>query len=583
MKASDQVVELNLPTLEESAFIGEWEQLHVAHGNDFAAMYAAFKDTPDAFRRRAFRYALIAEWSVRDPQAALANLLENDSYTAGQLAREWLRRDPQGAVTGVLGGGEKAHELLRALLGEIARVAPSRLVEVLAAIGPSKNRWDQSATNAFAIFAVKDPSAARAAAESVAGEMRGQALAGAAKAWAEMDGPAALAWAQAMQPGEGRDQALKAVLAGWAKTDPLAALGKLDLVPPGGDEMQHASDAGAQVLREAAKKDWDATIGWLRDNPGKLGRASLDGLQTEMTRRLGVDTAGTMRLLASETIPGLGWVFGNAILNEGYAQRDAIWNWLDGQPTSDITRGFRASLLNTIAWKEPEEGLRFLDKIANTAENAALLQRGVESLFNGGTRMEQFENLLGKASSNLRPRLIEIGVTAGALNITGEPSVWIARLDEIPVERRAIVASRLADVWAASDPQAALRWAATLKETGGRESALEAIAGTWAANDPHEAARWVDTLPAGPGRDNASRSLVGALAKSEPETAWTWALSVQSPGARIASLQVAYSGLRKKDPAIAEQMLQSANLPADAVKTLRENYKPEAEIQSVPR
>ena len=51
------------------------------------------------------------------------------------------------------------------------------------------------------------------------------------------------------------------MLAGWAKTDPLAALGKLDLVPPGGDEMQHASDAGAQVLREAAKKDWDATIG----------------------------------------------------------------------------------------------------------------------------------------------------------------------------------------------------------------------------------------------------------------------------------------------------------------------------------
>lgn len=205
VKASDQVVELNFPTPEESAFIGEWEQLHVAHGNDFAAMYAAFKDTPDAFRRRAFRYALIAEWSVRDPQAALAYLLENDSYTAGQLAREWLRRDPQGAVTGVLGGGEKARGLLRALLGEIARVAPTRLVEILAAIGPSKNRRDQSATNAFAIFAVKDPSAARAAAESVAGEMRGQALAGAAKAWAEMDGPAALAWAQAMQPGEGRD------------------------------------------------------------------------------------------------------------------------------------------------------------------------------------------------------------------------------------------------------------------------------------------------------------------------------------------------------------------------------------------
>jgi hypothetical protein len=573
VEPEDVLQELKLPTAEESAFIAEWNQLHAAHGDDFGAMYAAFKDTKEAFRRRAFRSALIADWSVRDPQAALAYLLKNDSSAAPQLAREWLRRDPQRAVTGLLAGGEKARGFLRPLLSEIASVAPSRLVEVIAAIGPSKNRWDQSISAAFAIFAAKDPAAARAAAESVTGESRGQALAGVAKAWAEKDGPAALAWAQAMPPGGARDAALKAVLAGWAKTDPIAALGKLDVVPPGGDEFRGASDAGAQMLREAAKKDWDATIAWLRDNPGKLGRSSLDGLQTEMTRRLGVDTEGTMRLLASDSIPGLGWVFSNAVLNDGYAQRDAIWSWLDGQPDSELIRNFRGSLLSAIAWKEPEAGLRFLDKIPDTPENASLIERGVSSLFNGGSQMEQFEKLLGQASSKLRPRLIEMGVASGALKGMGDPSIWVARLDEIPVERRASVTGALARGWAESDPQAALRWASSLSDAAGRDGAFSSIAGTWAVNDPQEAARWVDTLPAGAVRDNAARSLVGALAKSEPETAWTWALSVQSPEARSGSLRTAYIGLRKKDPAIAEQLLESANLPADMVKTLREGFK----------
>jgi hypothetical protein len=575
--------ELRLPTAAESALVGEWEQLRAMHGGDMAAQYAAVKDTKDAFRRRAFRSALIAEWSARDPAAALAYILEKDSGNAGQFAREWLRRDPEGAITGLLAGGDKARERLRGLLNEIAKVAPRRLAEVVAALKPSGNRWDTSGADAFAIFAAKDPAAARVAAEALTGELRGQALAGVAKAWAEKDGPAALAWAQAMPPGEARDQALKAALTGWARTDPVAALGKLDLVPPGGDELHHASDTGAQVLREAAKKDWDATISWLRGNPGKLGHTSLGGLQGELSRRLGSDTAGTMRLIAGSDLPGLDHVYSNAILNAGYAHRDAIWGWLDGQPQTDIMRNLRGSMLSAIAWKEPEAALGFLERIPDTPENAPLLARGVSSLINGGSRMDQFEDLLEKAPSNLRPRMIETGFSYGAGNITTDPSRWIARLDEIPVERRAGAASRLASAWAAGDPGAAARWAESLSDASGREGALGSIAGTWAVNDPRETARWVDTLPVGGGRDAASRSLVTVLARSEPETAWTWALNIQSPESRLGSLQIAYLGLRKKDAAIAEQMLESANLPAADLQKLRDGYKPGTESQLFPR
>jgi hypothetical protein len=586
-KAPELVKELTLPSAAESTLISEWEQLNAAHGGDNGGIYSAVKDTKDAFRRRAFRSALIAEWSVRDPQAALAFMLEKDSGNAGQLAREWLRRDPQGAINGLMAGGDKARSRLRSLLKEIAKVAPGRLVEVITALKAPDGRWDTSATDAFATFAANEPDAARVAAESVTGELRGQALAGVAKAWAEKDGNAALAWAQAMPEGDARDQALKAVLAGWAKTDPMAALGKLDLAPPGNEENYYASDTGAQVLKEAAKKDWNATIEWLRENPGKLGRSSLDGLQNEFSRRLGTDTTGMMQLLVSGKVPGLDMVFGNAVLNDGYAHREAMWTWLEGQPANDVTRNLRGSLLNAMGYKEPDAALAFLDNLPNTPENAMLLERGVSSIINGGSRMNQIESLLEKASPKVRAQLIETSFMYGAMNNRyggmGDPQKWVARLNEIPAERRANATTQLAGSWAGTDPQAALKWASGLPEKEGRDNALASVTASWAANDPHEAARWVDTLPAGGSRDRASGTLVSALARSEPETAWTWALSIQSDQARADAMRMAYMGLRKKDPAIAEQMIEGSNLPAEQLKTLRDSYKPGMENQFFPR
>lgn len=575
--------ELKVPTAAESEFIGAWEQLRATHGDDTAALYAAIKDTKDAFRRRAFLSALIAEWSVRDPQAALAYILEKDRSSAGQLAHEWLRRDPQGAVTGLLAGGDKAREALRGLLNEIGKVAPSRLVEVLAALKKPEGRWDSNAMDAFATFAAKDPAAARAAAESVTGEFRGQALNGVAKAWAQKDGAAALAWAQAMPAGEARDQTLKGVLTGWAKTDPFAALDRLDLAPPGGEDGSYASDTGAQVLREAAKKDWGATITWLRDNPGKVGSDSLNGLQDEMTRRLRVDTSGAMQLLAKGTLPGLERVFGNALLNDGYAQHEAIWTWLDGQPPGDLVNSLRGSLINAIGWREPVAALGFLDKLPYTPENAEVLNRGLRSIFNGGTRMDLFEELLDNTSLNLRPRLIETAISDGTEHIGNDAAHWIERLSEIPAERRASATSNLARAWAANDPEAAVEWVSSLSNAAGRDLALGGIADAWVEHDLHEAARWVDTLATGAGRDNASQSLVRALMKSQPETAWTWAVNIQSPEQRANSLQLAYVGLRNRDPALAEETLTSAELPEAEIKALRAWYKPGMEKQFFQR
>jgi hypothetical protein len=577
LPAAPPTVSIGLPplTAAESALIGEWENLREQHGGaggDLSAVYLEVKDIKDPFRRRAFRAALIAEWTTTNPLAALAFLTERDSGSIGQFVREWLRLDPQAAISGMLASDEKTRANLRGVLNEIATLAPARLAEVVAALPKSESRWDTTAQDAFALMAQKDPAAARAAAESLNGPLRGQALAGVAKAWAEKDGPGALVWAQAMAPGEARDAALKAVLVGWAKTDPVAALGKIDLVPPGGEDMYFASDVGAQVLREAATRDWDTTLTWLRDHPGKLGAQSLNGMVNVLSHRLGVDVAGTMRSLLQSGVAGLSQALGNSLLNEGYAQHDAVWQWLDQQPANDFTKGVRSSLLNAMAWKEPDTALAYLDKLPFTDENRPLLQQGVSSLLNGGSQMDRFEDLLAKISPNLRPLLLESGFNYGVGNGYVDPAKWIPRLNELPAEQRVNAVGSLARGWASSDPQGAIEWASSLTDPAQRDQALGSAIGSWAQSDIYESTQWVNKLPAGKTRDMATQNIVGALINTAPEDAWTWALSVTTPDNRRNALQMAYMGLTRKDPAIAKQLLQDAHLSDGEASALQKQF-----------
>jgi hypothetical protein len=569
-------LELKISTRDESPLIAEWEQLRQSHGAsaaEFPALYAAIKEVKDPFRRRAYRSALIAEWAVEAPQAALAFLQEKDRGMTGQLLREWLRVDPQGAINGMLGGGAKLHGNVRDLLSEVARVAPTRLAELVSVLPKSDNRWDTTTQGAFELFAQKDPELARTAALSVRGAMRSQALGGIAMAWAQKDPPAALAWAKEFPAGEERDAVLKAMLNGWARTDPLAALDHIDLVPPGGDEMAHASDVGAQVLREAAKHDWNATIQWLREHPGKLGRSSLDGLQTAVSEKLNADPAGTMRALAQSGVQGLESVFANSILNEGYAQRDTLWRWLDDEPPSAFTKATRSALVNAIAWKEPDIALSFLEKLPDSEENKQLLQQGARSLVNGGSQMSRFDELLEKASPKMRPYLLETAFDFGMQTAAADPQRWIARIGELPEERRMHAAASLARSWAGTDPEAAIAWASSFQKPEQRAQAFEAAAQGWATSDPADAARWINTLPTGRDRDVAANGLVGALVRNQPENAWSWALSIQTPQLRAQALQLAYTLTRQNDPARADALLATGQLSPGDLELLRAHAK----------
>src|SRR5262245_10627033 len=133
-KLPEAVEQLVPATAAESSFIAEWEQLRATHASGpegLPTLYAEVKELKDAFRRRAYRSALLAEWAVSNPQAALAYLSEKDSAMVTQLLREWLRLDPNAAINALLAGNEKQKGNLRSVLNDIARLAPDRLAQVL--------------------------------------------------------------------------------------------------------------------------------------------------------------------------------------------------------------------------------------------------------------------------------------------------------------------------------------------------------------------------------------------------------------------------------------------------------------------
>ena len=347
------------PELPDSLLVAEWKRMWEQYGSrpgDLPAFFAKVEEIEDPFRRRAFLSALIAEWARVDPAGGLAFFRgeeqRNKRWQRDLLLQEWIRRDAEGAVAGLMASGDGWEALARGQLTEIARRAPGTIPGLVAKLPGPKHMGDRKVREAFEIAAAGDLGGSRAAAEALTGPNRTQALSGVAMAWGEKDGMAALEWAQQQGEKETRFEIMRSVLRGWARTDPSAALDRVGLVPVGGDGNYLASSTGARVLREAAKENFEATVEWLRENPGKLGSQDLIGLSEAAQRRLVADPAGFLSRHESQGSLGLLMpALSSALLNGAGGVRLDVWEWLRTAPENEATGRLRANLLGGLGWQ----------------------------------------------------------------------------------------------------------------------------------------------------------------------------------------------------------------------------------------
>ena len=557
---------VSAPNFENSALFRQWQELHDKHGRTAEAMpalYKAIADIKDPFRRRSFRAALIAEWVQLDPRSGLAFFLDRKSDTTQrrQFLEEWLAHDPRGAVDALLASGPGWEGMTRDNLSEIARRVPGRLGEVVSRLPKSDSYWDTKVRDAFAVMADGGLSSARATAEKITGPNRGQALAGVAQAWGKSDLKGALAWVKSLPDGTDRDEIIRTALVGKAAVEPAAALDLAGLVPPGGKDHYFATTTGARILSAAAKTDYDATVAWLAAHPGRMGHEDLLGLAQPVTDRLNADPVSFLAAHAADgSLSAILPAISSALLNAAAGQRPAVWEWLKTQPESDAIKSVREQVLRSAGWQDPELAMRLVNEIPQTAQGDEDLKNIARSLFNGGSRLHQFDKFLEQAPERLRPALCEEAFNSLHRESMDDPQRWIARLPQLPDESRSRATEAIARAWSQQRPEEAVQWAASLPASDTRVAAIAAAASNWAAQDAHGAAEWLSGLSPGVERDRSAQSFVYAVAEQYPRDAWDWALSIQDEGSRTASASHVARLLAARDPQTARQLLDSGPL-----------------------
>ncbi len=555
---------LTLPDAAASGLIAEWETLLAEHGpsnGSLASVYEVIKGMDDDFRRRAFRGALITEWVERDPSAALAYLRAHDSGRVTQCLRVWLHTDPDNAIAAMLADGDGLKVSVKSLIREVAELAPDAVPE-LAQHVKNTSSWSSPVREAFTELSERDASGALAKCEALTGPQRTEALQGIAEGWARVNGPEALAWAQSLdESDDAKGSVMRRLLVGWAKADPAAALDRIELAPPGGDAMEFANDTGGQVLRAAAEADFDATLAWLGDNVGKLGHEALGGLSREVGKRLKEDPIGMLDTIRdhpahADLMPALN----SQLLNEGYAQRDAVWQWLRGQDDSEMVKEVRSRLMRSAAWKEPQVAIAWLEErpdLFNDQERRQL----VGNMFNGGRNLGLIEPLIDEAPDAIGQMMLEHSYAyLDQDRLTTNLDTWIDRMDRLPPDKRPMASARIASAMANTDPREAIAWADTLVEPGESQAALTEAVSTWADTDSFECSQWIAELPEGTRRDHATSSLIERIVSAEPDSAWQWAKTIAEPDLRASALSLSYKKMHEQDPQLAESWLSDSGL-----------------------
>lgn len=142
----------------------------------------------------------------------------------------------------------------------------------------------------------------------------------------------------------------------------------------------------------------------------------------------------------------------------------------------------------------------------------------------------------------------------------------------IPEDRpatREVVAGAIARIWAAADPGACAKWAATLPLESERAPALEEAVFAWSESRPVEAGEWVSTLEAGSARDAALQALVFQAAPGHPALAFDWARLVSDAELRETCLGTALFTWSESDEAAALAAVAASDLGEEEKAALR--------------
>ena len=471
---------------------------------------------------------LIAEWAQREPGGvAFFREKGREGWQRGLFMEEAMKANGEAFLAGLEASGPGWKRIGSGLLAKIAEHAPGRFVEMATLLPPLGRGGSETMRKAFEKFAFSRPEKARSAAEALSGQLRVDALAGVAMAWARTDGKAALAWVQSLEEGEERSEVARAVLLGWAKEDPAAALDRLGELPAGGQHDAFASTTEGEVLRVIGESDFEAALTWIKENPGKIRDSS--ALSNAVDLRLTANPEEFLSGLNSNSLLGpMLQAISSSLLNDSATVSKEVAEWAFQQKATQDILGLRNTVLSALSYREPKEAISLVEQMAPGEERERALAKVVSAVTQKTTDLAVFDIITKDVSPEWQSAIALTTFSGLSEVMFVTPSAWVERLGLVESEERPRAVHLLTRAWAQSDINASLEWVDSLENSAESVEGTGGVAVGWFSSDPEGAGQWASELD-GAKLDAAASAIAERLAEdSQTSEALGWLSQVES-------------------------------------------------------
>jgi hypothetical protein len=380
---------------------------------------------------------------------------------------------------------------------------------------------------------------------------------------AERDPHRALELAEARGDAFARDMQQR-ILDVWAKRDPAEAVRTLGpaMLANGVEFWRMGTEVRAWM-----RQDPEAALRWLNEQPRLAGKNGIEHACDDLIVKSEQPAAMADRVAAMTELTKRTEILANAIGDWGVAQPEAAGAWLAGLKDDVLRADILGRITRSYSTEAPEKSLPF----------ALNLPAGPE-------RKQWTAMLLGAwAKNDAAAAQAWLGTQTDPDALAASPAIQVPLLDALaktaPMQAatqwsalpegqaKNEALNRIAESWAATDPEAALRWFGTQLAAGTMQAntALETAFYPWSQKDPDAALAWAEAQPAEV-RNVALWSLSGDIHGDRPSPSKLAGVlaKIKDPVQRVQLLGIHLEAwLRANRPAAREWIETHDVLPAE--------------------
>lgn len=511
---------------------------------------------------------VLGAYAESDPQAAWALASGMKQGQTRQSAMSAVisavaSKDPTAALAMIDGiqDAQMKRQLRSMAVMNLAQKDPRQALELALKQGTGAREDDFSFSMIFSQWARKDIEGAKAAIARLGGRSAEQARSALLSSYAQTDPQGAWNYALTLPAtGERHQDPRLQVIQTWSQSDPQAAL----------QAAQAIAEAGARGMAVSS-----AVGAWARNDFGgalKYAVATEDaGVRGEILRTLSMNPTGNRKELL-----------------------DAV---LDHMPSGDNFQHAVSGIFSSWARENPAEaaaavaelppGRVFSNAVTQIASQWADTATSKKEVFDWARQLPE-----GEARQSALSAVIS--------RWSGDnPQDALNALVALPPEDRTPAFQSLASGWGRKDPEAVLRWSATLADAGERagivrnavtqwatsspeaaakyvarlpeserSTPMQAVVNQWASKDTQAAADWLQAQPQGAPKDAAIASLAHTISREDPQTALAWAATITDGPNRNRQVETLARDWIRQDAAAARAWISTSTLPEETRRRL---------------